>query len=446
MGRTVAEMRANAASVFQAAIAAVDPEAAIISALTREKDTLYLKGKHFALQAFRRIVIVGAGKATAPMAGAMERLLGDRIDTGIIVVKYGYSSPLQKVKVEEGGHPIPDDAGLKGARDIAHLLSQCDDNDLVISLISGGGSALLPLPPPNVTLEQKQVVTRELLHCGATIHELNAVRKHLSLTKGGGLARHAYPATIINLMLSDVVGDDMDVVASGPFVPDRSTFQDAVAVLEKYAIVGAIPRPIMDHLLQGARGVIPETPKKGDQIFEKVTNLVIGSNIIACTAAREQAKSLGYNTIILSSMIEGNTSDIALAHVAIAKEVLSSHNPISRPACIISGGETTVRVQGKGLGGRNQEFALVCARSLVDLSGKIVILSGGTDGTDGPTNAAGGIVDTGTLSRGSEMGLSVDSFLKNNDAYHYLQATGDLLMTGPMRTNVMDVRIMLVSD
>jgi hydroxypyruvate reductase len=303
---------------------------------------------------------------------------------------------------------------------------------------------LLPQPVEGVTLEEKQAVTKMLLDCGASIDEMNALRKHISISKGGQMARAAFPATTINLMLSDVVGDRMDVIASGPFVPDQSTFGEAQSILEKYDLLGKIPDSVRDHLCNGIVHAVPETPKGGDPIFSTVHNLVIGSNILALEAAGEAALKLGYQPLILSSMVEGETRDAARVHAAVAKEIIKTGRPLSPPVCIISGGETTVTVRGQGKGGRNQEFALASAIDLRGLPKRVVILSGGTDGNDGPTEAAGAVVDPVTLERGAKAGLEASAFLADNDAFHYLEKTGDLLITGPTNTNVMDVHLILV--
>ena len=442
------KIRQQAKEIFLDCLDAVDPYKAVKRALRVEGDMMVVKGggdrEHkLDLSEYHRIFVVGGGKATAPMAQAVEDTLGERITAGFINVKYGFGLRLKYTEVGEAGHPLPDQNGLRGAKRILEILSGAGENDLVLSLISGGGSALLPLPADDITLEQKQQVTEMLLACGASIDEINAVRKHISLSKGGQMARAAYPATTINLMLSDVVGDRVDVIASGPFVPDTSTFITAQQVFEKYDLQG-IPQKIETYIRQGIEGKVPETPKQGDPIFDKVSNIIVGSNIMALQAAQSRAMQLGYNTLILSSMIEGETRDVARVHAAIAKEVLRSGNPVSPPACIISGGETTVTIRGKGKGGRNQEFCLSGAMDISDLPPRVVILSGGTDGNDGPTDAAGGIVDPGTIKRAEDKGMDALRFLQDNDAYHFLQATGDLLMTGPTKTNVMDVHIVLV--
>jgi len=377
------------------------------------------------------------------MAMAIEDLLGSMISKGMINVKFGFTEKLGITEIVEAGHPLPDLKGVEGTRRIIDFLEKADEKDFIFSLISGGGSALLPQPAGDITLEEKQEVTRNLLECGASIDEINAIRKHISSSKGGQMARVSFPATILNLMLSDVVGDKMDVIASGPFVPDKSTFKEVWDILEKYGLKD-IPGTILEHLRAGLDGRIPETPKANESVFENVFNFIVGSNIIALEAAREKAEKMGYQTLILSSMVEGETREVARVHAAIAKEIVKTGHPISSPACIISGGETTVTIHGKGMGGRNQEFCLSAALDLVELPPRVVILSGGTDGNDGPTDAAGAMVDPYTVRRGKELGMKAIDFLTNNDAYHFFEKTNDLLMTGPTNTNVMDVRLVLV--
>jgi hydroxypyruvate reductase len=281
------------------------------------------------------------------------------------------------------------------------------------------------------------------LSCGATIHEINTIRKHLSSIKGGRLAVAAHPATVVSLILSDVVGDDLDVIASGPTVPDNSTFEDCFRIVQKYNIEKQLPKPIREHLHLGLQGNIPETPKTDDEVFSKTRNLVIGNNLDALVAAKEEARRRGYATLILSSLIEGETSPVAGMHAAISREMIRSGHPLKPPACVISGGETTVTLTGDGLGGRNQEFALCVARDIAG-SSPAVILSGGTDGNDGPTDAAGAIADNTTLSRAMERKLDTDAYLENNDSYHFFKKLKDLIMTGPTNTNVMDIHLVIV--
>jgi glycerate 2-kinase len=441
-------MRSEAEEIFKSSLEAVNPYRAV-NRFVRVKGNRLILGiedqaiAELDLTQYDRISIVGGGKATAPMARAIEDLLGKRIYQGMINVKYGFTEPLAVTKIIEANHPLPDQNGVKGTRKILDFLKSAGEKDLVFSLISGGGSALLPQPAGKITLQEKQDLTRSLLACGASIDEINAVRKHISSSKGGQMARSAHPATIVNLMLSDVVGDKMDVIASGPFTADRSTFKDVWKVLSKYDLM-RVPASIHEHLKAGLDGLIPETPKANDPVFDQVYNLIVGSNILALEAAREKAQELGYEPLILSSAVEGETREVALVHSAIGKEIISTGRPIPAPACIISGGETTVTIRGKGLGGRNQEFCLAAALDLVDVPPRVVILSGGTDGNDGPTDAAGAVVDTFTVKRGEEQGINAADFLDDNDAYHFLEKTKDLLITGPTKTNVMDVRLILV--
>lgn len=442
------KMRSEAEEIFRRCLRAVDPFEAVKGFIQVEGDRFFFgtEGQpktELNLTEFDRIFLVGAGKATAPMARAVEHLLGERIQKGIINVKYGFTADLALTEVIEAGHPVPDENGVKGTQKILELLYGTGEKDLIISVISGGGSALLPQPGENITLSEKQKITRQLLACGASINEINTVRKHISASKGGQMARAAFPATIVNLMLSDVVGDTMDVIASGPFVPDSSTFKDVEAIFRKYDMED-VPASIREHLKAGLENRIPETPKADDAIFDRVFNFIVGSNIMALETASEKAKELGYETLILSSMVEGETREVALVHTAIAKEIVKTGRPIPPPACIISGGETTVTIRGDGLGGRNQEFGLAACLDLVGLPPRVVVLCGGTDGNDGPTDAAGAVVDPFTVTRGREAGMEAADYLKNNDAYHFLGKTQDLLITGPTNTNVMDVRLVLV--
>jgi hydroxypyruvate reductase len=319
------------------------------------------------------------------------------------------------------------------------MAAEAEAGDLVLCLISGGASALMPLPAPPITLDEKQAVTRLLLASGANIHELNAVRKHISAIKGGQLARLAAPATVVCLMLSDVIGDNLDTIGSGPTAPDASTFVGARAVLERYGILERVPAAVRERLEQGVAGRIPDTPKPGDPLFARVRNAVVGSNDLALRAAAARARALGYRPLVLSSMIEGETREVARMHAAIAREVLKSGRPVRPPACIVPGGETTVTLRGEGLGGRNQEFVLAAAMDLAGLP-RTVVLSAGTDGTDGPTDAAGAIADGDTLRRAPDAAR----YLAENDSYHYFERLGDLIKTGPTNTNVMDVRLLLV--
>lgn len=437
------DLKQHARTIFSAALEAVRPAEAVKRNVELEGGELKIGPRAYPLSQYRDIYVIGMGKAGASMASAVEEILGDRLTEGFVIVKYGYTAPLSRVRLREAGHPIPDEAGLDGAREIAALADRAGSGDLVLCLTSGGGSALLPLPAEGITLADKQETTKQLLACGATIHEINTLRKHLSAIKGGQLARRIAPAETVSLILSDVIGDDLDVIASGPTVPDASSFEDCSRIIERYGLSSSIPSAVAGHLRMGLEGSVPETPKEGDPIFDRTANLIIGSNIMAVRAAEARARELGYHTLILSTFIEGETRDVARVHAAIAREILASGAPVPRPACVISGGETTVTIRGDGKGGRNQEFALAGALEIADLPG-VCLLSGGTDGTDGPTDAAGAVADGETLSHGARAGLSALDFLDRNDSYHYFEPLGDLLMTGPTNTNVMDVRLVLV--
>jgi len=420
-------LRSDARAILAAALAAADPTAAVDLALRSRDD----------LDGFQRIFVVGAGKAGGTMARATENYLGARITSGCVNVKDGDATRTGYIELRRCGHPVPDERGFSGARRIAELCSEAGEGDLVICLFSGGASALMPFPAPPISLAEKQETTKLLLACGASIGEINSVRKHLSGIKGGQLARLAAPARVLCLILSDVVGDDVGVIASGPTAPDDSTFEASYAVLEKYEIAGRVPVRVRERLKNGSQ----ETPKAGDPIFDSVENIVIGSNQKSLDAAARTAKQLRYHTLILSSSIEGETRDVARMHAAIARQIRQYGQPVAAPACIISGGETTVTLRGEGLGGRNQEFALAAA---IDIAGMedTLVMSVGTDGTDGPTDAAGAMVDGTSASRA---GICATDALEMNDSYRFFEQSGDLVITGSTGTNVMDLHLVLVS-
>src|ERR1035438_2808282 len=384
---TTKTLRRHAFAIFRAALAAADPADAVARNLTR---------RTFAR--FRHIYVIGAGKAGASMAQAAERVLGRRIAAGLINVKDGHLAKLRRIELHQCGHPVPDERGVAGAERIAQPAPAAGRDDLVICLISGGASALLPLPADGITLQEKQDTTRLLLASGATIHQINTVRKHISRIKGGQLARLAAPARVESLLLSDVIGDDLDVIGSGPTAPDASTFASAGAILDRFEIRHRVPASVHTRIERGARGEIPETPKPADPHFAGERNTVVGGNRLALDAAARAARQLGYRTLILSSTIQGETREIAGMHAAIAREIAATGRPIRPPACIVTGGETTVTIHGDGLGGRNQEFTLAAALDSAGLE-RVVVFSAGTDGSDGPTDAAGAIADGHTLAR-----------------------------------------------
>ncbi len=444
MSRNIDQMRQDAINIFQSGLQAVEPGMAVKNACRREGEHFFIGGLDYDLSQIDNVYVLGAGKASAPMAAAIEEFLGKRIRSGIINVKYGHLAELKYIKLVEAGHPVPDENGEQGSGEILDLAKAAGKDDLVLCLMSGGGSALTPLPAQGLTLKDKQDTIKVLLACGATIHEINAIRKHTSRLKGGRLAQAAHPATLISLILSDVVGDNLDVIASGPTVPDASSFPECMEIFNKYRIIEKLPIKVVDHIRAGIEGVISETPKAGDPVFGRTQNLIIGSNMNAIRAAKQKAEALGYNSIILSSMIEGETRDVAHVHGAIAREIIKTGHPIEAPACILSGGETTVTITGQGLGGRSQEFSLAAAIDIADVDG-VVVLCAGTDGTDGPTDAAGAIADTHTISRALSAGLNPHKFLTDNDSYHFFDQMSDLFKTGPTNTNVMDLRIVLVA-
>jgi glycerate 2-kinase len=439
----VTELREAAREIFDAAVRAVDPAEAIRRHLVREGARLRIGPASVDLAGIRHVVVVGLGKAGAPMAAAVEDILGDRISRGVVVTKYGHVQTTRTIRIHEAGHPVPDDAGIAGAQAVLDQVKGRGPEDLVLVLISGGGSALTPAPVEGISLAEKQALTKALLACGADIREMNMLRKHISLIKGGQLARAAAPARVFTLILSDIVGDPLDAIASGPTVPDPTTYADALGVLDKYRIRQEIPASIRTYLEAGAAGKHPETPKPDDPLFARVKSVMVASNIQALEAAKAAAQRLGLQAMILSSFIEGETREVARMHAALALEVRASGNPIKPPVCFITGGETTVTLKGKGKGGRNQEFSLAAALDIAGLP-EVVVLSAGTDGTDGPTDAAGAIADGETVKRAIAADLKPRAALDGNDAYPFFERLGDLIITGPTRTNVMDVRLVLV--
>ena len=443
MSRTVQQLHEDSRHIFAAGVAAVNPVAAVRRAVVRQGNTLYVDSVPYDLRRYAHMYVVGTGKAGGTMAQGLEEVLGQRLTGGVVTVKYGHLAPVSRVTLHEAAHPVPDMAGKLGAEALRQVAQQAGVDDVVFCLLSGGGSALLPAPSPGITLEEKQQVTSLLLECGASIDEINAIRKHISQLKGGQLARLVMPATLITLVLSDVVGDRLDVIASGPTVPDPTTYQDCLEVLERYDLLTRLPMSVRMHLQRGQAGEIAETPKATDPAFARCQTVIIGSNRMALQASCAEAQARGYKTLLLSSSLEGETRYIARMHAAIAREIRQSGAPLTPPACVLTGGETTVTIRGDGLGGRNQEFALAAALDIAGLD-NVVVLSAGTDGTDGPTAAAGALADGCTVARARALGLVPEMYLRQNDSYHFFHALDDLLITGPTGTNVMDIHILLV--
>jgi hydroxypyruvate reductase len=409
------------------------------------QDKLEIGGASIELSKVHRIFVVGMGKASAKMAASLEEILGERITAGLVVTADGYEEATERIEIATAGHPIPDARGLRAARKIADIIDEASKEDLVIVLISGGGSALLTLPENDIDLSDLTSVNELLLKCGATIKEVNTVRKHLSQLKGGKLARRAFPARVITFILSDVVGNPLDVIASGPTVGDPTTFNDALEILQRYQLWNKIPTPVRERVEAGISGKIEETPKPDDVIFEQVTNMIIGSGVVAAEAALKEAERLGYHSSLLTSTLEGEAREVGKVLASVAREEACHGRPLPLPALLLAAGETTVTVNGTGKGGRNQELALSAAIGIKGLR-SVIITSLGTDGRDGPTDAAGAMVDGETIDRINKTGLSPDECLEQNDSYHALKASGDLIKLGPTGTNVADLFIVAVKD
>jgi glycerate-2-kinase len=432
-------IRQTAVDIFEAALQAVDP-LRLVSAHRQIIMEEYFRNRS------QKMFVASFGKAAYAMIQALlDRPVSDLITRGVILTKYGHTPGglPGKIGVFEAGHPVPDAAGVSATRRLIDMIRDADAQTLVLCLISGGASALLVAPRDNLTLSDKQQTTRLLLNAGADIHEINTVRKHLSEVKGGRLAALAGSSPVLSLILSDVIGDPLDVIASGPTAPDETTFSDALSVVYKYKLDGKIPVEVQRILEEGERGKIAETPKAGDPLFRNVRNIIIGNNQTALEAALRKAETFGFETFLLSSEVRGEAQVVAraLAQKAIG---LKKTKAEGKKICLISGGETTVTVRGDGLGGRNMEMALAFAREIAGMDG-ITFLSAGTDGTDGPTDVAGAIVDGQTIGYAQTMGLSASIFLKRNDSYTFFKSTDELLKTGSTGTNVMDIQIILLT-
>lgn len=426
--------------ILNTALAAVDPEQAVRRALHLDGTQLSVGGRRYDLAAYRKIYVVGAGKAGEPMAQAVVDMLGVRLDAGLVIVKDGHahSRQLGRVEIAEAGHPLPDERGVTATNRLVRLLETAGEFDLVLLLLSGGGSALLTSPLAGLRLADLQSLTSQLLACGASIDEINALRKHLDGVKGGRLAQIAAPAQLICLILSDVVGSPLGVIASGPAAPDESTFADAWGVLERNDLLARAPAAVISQLRVGLADPTLETPKPGSPLFARVQTVLVGSNPQAAEAALAQARAAGFNALLLTTYLQGEASQAGRFLAAVLRQITESGEPAPRPACLIAGGETTVTLRGAGLGGRNQELAL---GALADLSGleNVLLVTLATDGGDGPTPAAGAAVSAASLRRAQAAGLAADDYLRRNDAYHFFAGLDDLLVSGPTRTNVNDL-------
>ncbi len=444
-------MRSEIRLLIRSALKAADPATAVRRSLRIEPSGLLVRDQAenqpqeycYELNAGRRLVVIGAGKAAPAMAAAVESVLGPRITDGVLVTTVGRFKPLKRIQILTAGHPIPNGAGQKAAARLVRLVTGLGPDDLVLFLLSGGASALLPFPVKGIALRDKQRVTNQLLRSGATIQELNAVRKHLSRLKGGQLAALCRPARVISLILSDVIGNPLDAIGSGPTAPDPTTFGDAIEVLKKYCLWHGTPPAIKKHLEAGRRGARPETPKPGDPLFRRVQNGIIGDNQMAVAAVADQARALGFNPFVLTTKLQGEAREAATLFGTLARDVRETGRPVLRPACLVAGGELTVTVTGRGKGGRCQELALATAKEIAGLSGT-TLMAFGTDGTDGPTDAAGAVVDDATLLRAARKGLDPDRFLARNDSYRFFKSFGGLIKTGSTGTNVNDIYLLLV--
>jgi glycerate 2-kinase len=441
---TLRKLRRDAMEILSIAVEAVDPGEAIRRNLVVDDGELRIDEVTLDLDGYSNVYVIGGGKAGGSMAEAVEELLGDRVTTGILNVLKGTESDyhLEKIRLNGASHPTPGEDGVRGVEEMLALMEGAGEGDLFIVLISGGGSSLMTYPARDTSLEEIRLLTERLLRSGATINELNAVRKHLSAVKGGLMAKRAHPASVLSLILSDVVGDPIDTIASGPTAPDQTTFEDAIRVLKSRGLWEGAPKSIRRRLEGGLSGDVEETPKEGDGIFERVHNVVVGSNLTAAQAALGRAEELGYNSQLLSTRVEGEAREVGAAFASIAKEAFTTDGPVKRPAALIAGGETTVTVTGNGVGGRNQELALGASLEIVGYD--VVIAALATDGIDGPTDAAGSIVDGSTLERAERLNMDALQFLDDNDSYTFFRRLGDAFSTGPTGTNVNDLTLILV--
>ncbi len=432
------------------AVESVLPDRVVKRCVSLKGSRLLVEGVYESIEVdlshYDKIWIFGCGKASGLMASALESLLGDRVTGGIVLVLKGTETRIQarNVDVIGAGHPLPDEESIKGAEAIVNQLKELGRRDLVLFLVSGGGSALMTLPREGITLEDIVEATGQLLRAGADIYEVNAVRKHLSAVKGGWLARYAYPATMISMIVSDVVGDRLDTIASGPTAPDETTFRDAIEVLRRYRLLDKVSSRVKDILETGARGAIPETPKPGDPVFKRVKNIVVCNNASALEAAAKAAERRGIRAVVLGSRIEGEAREVGKVLAAIGKAVAYENTPASPPALVIAGGETTVTVRGEGKGGRNQELTLSASLKMRGERG-IALCSIGTDGIDGNTDAAGAIAFGSTADRGMLAGADPWEALDRNDSYGFFSRVGGLIFTGPTLTNVNDIMLVSVS-
>jgi len=443
--------KADLRAIFYKALESVDPYLLIKNCVRLEGDTLTIIQGNGTLREplyrYRDVLVLGIGKASVTMARGLIELLGERISSASVITRYNPTDAPDGLEVLEAAHPLPDENSVRGAKKLYDMARDADEKTLILNLISGGGSALFSLPREGISLADLRETTQVMLTCGADINEINCIRKHISQVKGGCFARIAHPARVISLILSDVVGDRLDTIASGITVPDRTTFGEAIGIIAKYGLKNKIPESVLGMLDSGRMGMIPETPKEGDRVFDGVTNIILGNNSRACSAARDTGEELGYHSHVITSSLTGEAGQIAKFHAAIAKDIVTGTSDFQRPALIVSGGETTVTVRGTGKGGRNQELALSFLLECMDSNGcmpDIHFLSAGTDGIDGPTDAAGALIGPHIAKTAIDAGINPCDYLDNNDSYRFFKMTGGLFMTGPTGTNVCDLQLMIV--
>ena len=421
---------------------AVDARRAVGRVMSRNGEELVIGGRRYDLRRYERVVVLGAGKATASMAQAVEQRLGSRLQSGLVVVKHGHVVPTRRIIVAEAGHPVPDRSGQRAAARLCAMAAELSRRDFLIVLLSGGASSLLPAPVAGVTLADKQRTTQELLRCGASIREINTVRKHLSRIKGGRLAELT-EATVATVILSDVLGDDLSAIASGPTAPDPTTYQEAVAILKCHRIWRAIPQRVRQYLDRGCQGFLHETPKPGSSLFRRVHHYIVGNNLAAVTTVAHAAREAGLRTLVHRPALTGKARDEGRRFGILAKNIVRAGKPLQRPCCVVAGGETIVTVTGKGTGGRAQEFATAAALEIAGLP-KVWVAAIGTDGTDGPTDAAGAVVDGDTVAVAQRHNVDLKGALRRHNTYPALRRLNQLIVTGPTGTNVNDLYLLLV--
>jgi len=432
----------TAERIFLEGVKGVLPGKLINDLITLRGSLLKIGYLSYDLEKISNIYIIGAGKASSAMAHYVESILGIRIKEGHIVTKYGHACKLKFLKVTEAGHPIPDLNSYRATGEVLQIADRAGEDDLVICLWSGGGSSLLADYPESSSPDEIALINEILVKCGADIREINAVRKHLSKVKGGQLARHIWPASAVSIIISDVIGDPPDIIASGPAVPDNSTFADALAVLEKYQLINEIPSGLLDYINDGVQGIRSDTPKPGDEIFSKTVTFLAGSNRSALQAAKIEAEKLGLTTFVITDSLTGDTGN-ACTSIIDTITIYKNNSDLQKPICLLFGGETTVKVTGKGRGGRNQHLALTTAFRLQHIPG-ITLLAAGSDGNDGDTNAAGAVVDSNTINEALSMNIDPELYLNNFDSYNFFKKAGGHIRTGPTMTNVMDLIVVLI--